>query len=477
MAYTTNYSTKLATDNEISASYASFTDLVFANLDGVSSCAVRGYFVDAQGRQVPWGNVNSPTDLTANYGFVVDFELTLLANETKSFAYLFDQFVQGIGVTNFDTFAKVKWPDGATGVVLSFSTDVKVGTQRELRLQTSEDSDTSPVSLAFATDFANPDIYPTYTAGRFYCFGNVPLGLALQIQTLRTTVTTVGGGGGGAGTEYTEGDTDATFTGPVVMMEAGSNTATPLKGTSTDGLLVNLGANNDVTVTTVSTVTNVGTVGAVTAITNALPTGTNTLGSVKLTDGTDVADVLDLANSNPLTVAVVDSAGTQVTTFPVSMAGALPTGTNTLGSVKLTDGTDVADVLDLTNANPLTVAIVDGSGTQITSFSGSGIPTVMAKYIAGTCTGAAATQVAFSGGNTAGRKTVRVSNGSATYSLFVRTTKSPTAVPALVEASSATLILAPYASEVFVCDDTMDITVQNSSGVATSTNWTATEEI
>jgi len=261
------------------------------------------------------------------------------------------------------------------------------------------------------------------------------------------------------------------------MMEAGSNIATPLKGTAADGLLVNLGANNDVTVTSVTTVGTVTTVGAVTAITNALPTGTNTIGSVKLTDGVDVADILSVGGVKPLAVAVVNSSGTQLSTFPVSIAAGLPTGTNTLGSIKLTDGTDVADILDLTNSNPLTVAIVDGSGTQITSFAGSGVPTTMAKYIAGTCTGSAATQIAFSGGNTTGRKRVRVSNGSATYSLFVRTTKSPTAVPALVEADSATLILAPYSNEIIVCDDTMEISVQNSSGIATSTNWTATEEI
>lgn len=43
---------------------------------------------------------------------------------------------------------------------------------------------------------------------------------------------------------------------------------------------------------------------------------------------------------------------------------------HTADSVKIGDGTDIADVLDLTNSNPLTVAIVDGSGTQITSFGG-----------------------------------------------------------------------------------------------------------
>ena len=51
---------------------------------------------------------------------------------------------------------------------------------------------------------------------------------------------------------------------------------------------------------------------------------------------------------------------------------AIAAGDNTIGRMKLTDGTDVADVLDLTNSNPLTVAIVDSSGNQVTSFGGSG---------------------------------------------------------------------------------------------------------
>lgn len=70
--------------------------------------------------------------------------------------------------------------------------------------------------------------------------------------------------GGGGGTEYTEGDTDVSFTGGMMLMEGAANTAVPLQGTSTDGLLVNLGANNDVTITGTVTVgshavTNVGT--------------------------------------------------------------------------------------------------------------------------------------------------------------------------------------------------------------------------
>jgi hypothetical protein len=52
----------------------------------------------------------------------------------------------------------------------------------------------------------------------------------------------------GGGTQYTEGDTDASITGTAMLMENG-NTLVPAQGNSSDGLLVNLGSNNDVSVT------------------------------------------------------------------------------------------------------------------------------------------------------------------------------------------------------------------------------------
>lgn len=52
--------------------------------------------------------------------------------------------------------------------------------------------------------------------------------------------------GGGGGTQYTEGDVDATITGTAAMMEVAANTVQPVQGTVADGLLVNLGTNNDV---------------------------------------------------------------------------------------------------------------------------------------------------------------------------------------------------------------------------------------
>lgn len=53
----------------------------------------------------------------------------------------------------------------------------------------------------------------------------------------------------GGGTQYTEGSTDASITGTAVLMEGAGNTLVPFQGNSTDGLLVNLGGNNDVTIT------------------------------------------------------------------------------------------------------------------------------------------------------------------------------------------------------------------------------------
>lgn len=79
---------------------------------------------------------------------------------------------------------------------------------------------------------------------------------------------TGGGGPGGSATEYTENQTDASLTGIVMMMEGAANTVLPVQGTVADGILVNLGGNNDVTVT-----------GTVTA---NLAAGTNNIGDVDI---------------------------------------------------------------------------------------------------------------------------------------------------------------------------------------------------
>lgn len=67
------------------------------------------------------------------------------------------------------------------------------------------------------------------------------------------------------------------------------------------------------------------------------------------------------ADSIPVTIASDDT----------GLVG-LNAGTNLVGSVKISDGTDIADVFDLTNSNAVAVQVVDDNGTAITSFSGSG---------------------------------------------------------------------------------------------------------
>jgi len=111
----------------------------------------------------------------------------------------------------------------------------------------------------------------------------------------------------GGGTQYTEGDTDATLTGTVALMEGAANAAVPLQGTAADGLLVNLGANNDVTVT-----------GTVTA---NLAAGTNNIGDV---------DVLSL----PALAAGTNNIGdVDVLTVPADPFGANADAASATGSI------------------------------------------------------------------------------------------------------------------------------------------------
>jgi hypothetical protein len=144
----------------------------------------------------------------------------------------------------------------------------------------------------------------------------------------------------GGGTQYTEGDTDATITGTAMLMEGAANTLVPAQGTAADGLLVNLGANNDVTVT-----------GTVTA---NLAAGTNNIGDVDVltvpaplstTGGGTEATALRVTIANDSTgVVSVDDNGASLTvdgTVAATQSGtwninnvsgtvSLPTGASTL---------------------------------------------------------------------------------------------------------------------------------------------------
>lgn len=171
------------------------------------------------------------------------------------------------------------------------------------------------------------------------------------IETLLSGTLTVTGGGGG--TEYTEGDTDATITGSVAMMEVGGDGVQPIQGTVAGGLLVNLGANNDVTVTgtvdlgatdnaVLDTIAakDFATQTTLAAINTKLVTGTD-IGDVTINNSTGAAAVNIQDGGNTITVdgtVAVTNAG--ITTIAGAVSGtemqvdvltsALPTGASTL---------------------------------------------------------------------------------------------------------------------------------------------------
>jgi hypothetical protein len=137
----------------------------------------------------------------------------------------------------------------------------------------------------------------------------------------------------------------------------------------------------------------------------ALPAGTNEIGRVRLTDGTDLATVLNLAGEDPLAVAIVDGAGAQITSFgggtqytegdtdttitgtamlwedtantlrPVASGTPLPVNVvaGGAGDGKILDGTasGQADVLDYTNSRPLAVRLTDTNGDYVGAGAGT----------------------------------------------------------------------------------------------------------
>jgi hypothetical protein len=114
----------------------------------------------------------------------------------------------------------------------------------------------------------------------------------------------------------------------------------------------------------------------------SITAGDNTIGRVKITDGTDVVDVLNLTNSDPLAVAIVDSNGDQISSFgggtqytEDAAAPANPVGTapvfvraDTPAAVSNTDGDWVAQ--RATNYGAGYVQVVSSSGAFVDTFGG-----------------------------------------------------------------------------------------------------------
>lgn len=140
----------------------------------------------------------------------------------------------------------------------------------------------------------------------------------------------------GGGTQYTEGDTDSSITGTAMLMEGATNTLLPVQGTVADGILVNLGSNNDVAVTGTVAVTQSGTWDEVgindsgNSITVDAPVDTPVF--VRLSDGSSAIATL------PVSLASVPShAVTNAGTFAVQVDGAALTALQLIDDPVITD--------------------------------------------------------------------------------------------------------------------------------------------
>lgn len=169
--------------------------------------------------------------------------------------------------------------------------------------------------------------------------------------------------GGSGGTQYTEGDTDASITGTAMLMEGAGDTLVAAQGTAADGLLVNLGGNNDVTVTG----------DALTALqlidnlvlaedaahassdpgVQALAVRKATPANLSTTDGD--YEPLQVSAGRLWTSAVIDTA--------------LPSGTNAIGKLAANSGVDIGDV-DVTSVVPGTGATNLGKAEDAAHTSG-----------------------------------------------------------------------------------------------------------
>lgn len=154
----------------------------------------------------------------------------------------------------------------------------------------------------------------------------------------------------GGGTQYTEGDVDASITGSAMMMEVAGNTVQPIQGTVADGLLVNLGSNNDVRITD----------GAGTVNTKALGVQIVT-GDIGLVTNTIIHGLSTGGGGNYVDVKVNPSGA-------LSVAATLEAGTNNIGDVDILSiaagDNNIGNVDIVTMPN---VVIGSGTVTSVTS--------------------------------------------------------------------------------------------------------------
>jgi len=181
----------------------------------------------------------------------------------------------------------------------------------------------------------------------------------------------------GAGTEYTEGDTDASITGIAMLMEVASNTLQPVQGTVANGLLVNLGTNNDITGTVTANLS--ATDNAVLDAIAASVGGTLTVGSHAVTNaGTFATQAAQSGTWN-----VTNISGT--VSLPTGAATSSAQSTQTT-ALQLIDNMIVAHDAAATGASGLSMGGFEARNTEPSAVSATGdatrgIATMLGKQV------------------------------------------------------------------------------------------------
>jgi len=184
----------------------------------------------------------------------------------------------------------------------------------------------------------------------------------------------------GGGTQYTEGDIDASITGTAMMWEDGSNTLRAVSAAKP--LPVDLGANNDITLATLPD-TSGGDLASIASDSNTIAgavSGTEMQVDVlTLPDATAVGKAADGAAVSGNPVRVAGSDGTNTRSILTDNGGRiiLGAGANAIGKLAANSGVDIGDV-DVTSLP------TDPFGANADAASATGSISAKLRFIAST---------------------------------------------------------------------------------------------
>lgn len=185
---------------------------------------------------------------------------------------------------------------------------------------------------------------------------------------------TGGGSSGGAGTEYTEGDTDASFTGPVVLAEGPGNTATALQVDGSKHLQIDIAADSAGLATSANQSTLIGHVDGIEALLTSIDGDTGNISTKIDTLAGAVAGTefqVDVVTMPSISGTVTCNAGTNLNTSALATSAKQDT---IIGHVDGVEGLLTTIDAD-TGGIATSVALIDGKITACNTGSIAGTVT------------------------------------------------------------------------------------------------------